>query len=278
MTPSIEETITSKDGTKLLMRSWSPSGQPRAVIALVHGFLAHSGLYEWSGSELAANGLAAYAVDLRGHGKSEGERLYAEDAHRFVEDIDALVTTARNRHPGVPVFLLGHSAGGLVSCLYTLEHQDELAGFICESFAYEVPARDVVLKLIKGLGRITPHLHVFKLKHDDFSRDREFTARFKADPLIPHEGYPARTIAELVRADERLSDELAKIKLPVLILHGTNDRVTKPHGSTVFAQRAGSTDKTLKLYDGHYHDLLNDIGKERVLGDITEWTFTHAAS
>jgi alpha-beta hydrolase superfamily lysophospholipase len=112
---------------------------------------------------------------------------------------------------------------------------------------------------------------VLKLKDEDFSRDPAFVERMKSDSLISKQGYEARTVAELVRADERLKREFSRITLPVLILHGTSDRATKPHGSQVFEQAAGSKDKTLKLYDGYFHDLLNDMGKEKVMADITEW-------
>ena len=269
--------IESRDGTKLLLRSWRPQEPVRAVVVMVHGFLAHSGLYEWPGAELAARGFATYAIDLRGHGKSDGERLYTDKMSSYVDDVSALVRVAKQRQPGLPVFLLGHSAGGVVACTYALEHQSELAGFICESFAHEVPAPDFALAVIRGLSHIAPHAHVLRLKHDDYSRDPVWTQRLKTDPLIPREGYPAQSVAELARADQRLKKEFGRITLPVLILHGTDDRVTKLHGSEVFARRAGSSDKTLKLYEGHYHDLLNDLGKERVLADIADWMRIRAA-
>src|SRR5262249_17373840 len=120
-------------------------------------------------------------------------------------------------------------------------------------------------------GHVAPHAHVLQLKDEDFSRDPQIVERMKNDPLISKQGYEAQTVAELVRADERLKKDFSQITLPILILHGTADRAAKPHGSQVFHDRAGSKDKTLKLYDGYFHDLLNDVGKERVMADITEW-------
>ncbi|UJR83023.1 alpha/beta hydrolase [Sandaracinus amylolyticus] len=267
-----EETIASADGTEIFVRSWQPPGAPRAVLAVVHGFKSHSGLYDWAGPRLAETGLAVYALDLRGHGKSGGERLYAEKMSELTDDVDALVKLARSRHPGLAVFVLGHSAGGVISCMYVLEHQKELAGFICESFAHEVPAPDFVLAVLKGLSHITPHAHVLKLEDEGYSRDAKFVERIKNDPLIPKIAYPALTVAEMVRADERLKQgDFANITLPVLILHGTADRVTLPRGSERFQEMGGSADKTLKLYPDHFHDLLNDFGREGVLTDITQW-------
>jgi len=238
---------------------------------IVHGFKSHSGYYDWPAERLVDNGLAVYAFDLRGHGRSEGERLFAEKISDFTSDVHDVVTVARNDNPGLPIVLLGHSAGGVIACMYVLEHQQELAGFICESFAHEVPAPDFALAILKGISHIAPHAHLLKLEDDDFSRDPAFVQRMKNDPLIPRMGYPASTVAGLVRADERLKTDFARITLPVLILHGTADQVTMPRGSMRFGERGGSADKTLKLYDGHAHDLLNDVDREVVMADVLEW-------
>jgi acylglycerol lipase len=169
------------------------------------------------------------------------------------------------------VFLLGHSAGGVVSSTYTLDNQEELAGFICESFAFQVPAPGFVLAAIKGLSHIAPRLPVLTLHNKDFSRDPKWVDALDNDPLIAKEVQPAMTVAALVRADERLRDSFEQITIPVLIMHGTDDHATVCHGSEYFHEHAGSKDKTLKLYKDHYHDLLADYGKEDVIGDITEW-------
>jgi alpha-beta hydrolase superfamily lysophospholipase len=155
--------------------------------------------------------------------------------------------------------------------MYTLEHQKELAGLICESFAFKVPAPDFALAIIKGLSRVAPRLRVLKLKNRDFSRDPEVVQALNSDPLTANEVQPAATVAALVRADERLKREFPLIMLPVFILHGTADKATVPSGSQFFYDTVGSKDKALKLYDGHFHDLLSDIGKEAVMADIKGW-------
>jgi alpha-beta hydrolase superfamily lysophospholipase len=156
-----------------------------------------------------------------------------------------------------------------------LEHQDELAGLICEDFAYQVPGPEIALAIVKGVSRVAPHAHVLKLKNEDFSRDPAVEAALNADPLIANESQPSETIAELVRADELLEKSFQQITLPLLILHGTADKVTKPSGSKEFYERAGSSDKTLKLYEGHFHDLLADVGKQQVMADIQAWIDAH---
>jgi acylglycerol lipase len=265
-----EETIEGTGG-QLFIRSWRPAFKPRAVVVICHGVNSHSGQYLWVGEQFMTSDLAVYALDLRGRGKSDGERFYVEDIADYVSDLAALVKVAKSREPDLPVYLLGHSAGGVVSCVYTLEHQAELAGLICESFAYQVPAPDFALTAIKGLSHVAPHFGVLKLKNEDFSRDPETVQSMNADPLIANEVQPAETVAALVRADERLKREFGLITLPVFILHGTADKATRPSGSQFFYDTAGSKDKTLKLYEGHFHDLLNDVGKEAVMADIKDW-------
>jgi acylglycerol lipase len=266
-----EERIKGSGGLSIFIRSLRPAGGARGVVVIVPGFNSHSGYYTWVAEQFAAMGLAVYAVDLRGRGQSDGERFYVEKFADYVSDVAAAVGLAKAREPGLPVYLLGHSAGGVVSCVYTLEHQAELAGLICESFAFQVPAPDFALAVFKGLAHVAPHAHVLHLKNEDFSRDPEVVQAMNNDPLIAHETQPTQTLAEMVRADERLKREFPLITLPLLVLHGTLDKATRPSGSQLFLDTAGSTDKTLKFYDGHYHDLLNDVDKEVVMADITHW-------
>ncbi len=274
-TTATEETFDSKGGLKIFLRSWQPAAAPRAVVIICHGVNSHGGQYLWPAGELVKKGLAVFALDLRGRGKSDGERFYVDDVADYVADVAGVVKIAKARHPGLPVFLLGHSAGGVVSATYTLDNQAELAGFICESFAFQVPAPGFALAAIKGLSHIAPRLPVLKLKNEDFTRDPAALAVLNADPLIAHEVQPAATVAALVRADERLREEFPKITLPVLIMHGTADKATVCEGSQFFYDTAGSADKTLKLYKDHFHDLLADTGKEGVMADITGWIDLH---
>jgi len=265
-----EEKFTGRGGTQLHMRTWRPQS-PRATVVLCHGVNSHSGQYLWTGEQLAAAGFAVYAYDHRGRGLSEGPRFYIDDVSDYAEDLGTFIALAKSREPGRKVFLLGHSAGGVVSCTWALDHQSEIAGFICESFAFQVPAPAPVLALVRLLGRIAPKLPVLTLKMKDFSRDPQAVAALEADPLCQGEAQPARTVAALLRAGDRMRAEFHTITLPVLIMHGTADKATMPAGSKLFYEKAGSRDKTLKLYENHFHDLLNDVGKEQVLAEIVAW-------
>lgn len=261
----------SVKGLRIAYRRWTPPGAARGMVVIVPGFNSHSGYYLWVADQLTELGLAVYAIDLRGRGQSDGERFYVQDFDEYLADVDGLVRIARGAHPGLPLFVLGHSAGGVVSCLYALAHQSELAGLICESFAFQVPAPDFALAVLKGLAFVAPHAHVLRLKNEDFSRDPAVVDAMNADPLIAHETQPTQTVAEMVRADERLKDAFPAFTLPLLILHGTEDKATRPSGSQQFFDRAGSPDKSLKLYNGAYHDPLNDTDKSLVIGDIAAW-------
>lgn len=270
-TAAREETIDSTKGARIFVRSWQPASAPRAIVVICHGVNSHGGQYAWAGEQLVGAGFAVFALDLRGRGRSSGERFYVDDIADYVSDVAATIALAKSRNPDLPLFLLGHSAGGVVSATYVLDNQAQLAGFICESFAFQVPAPGFALAAIKGLSHLAPRLPVLKLKNEDFSRDPEAVEALNADPFTANEIQPAMTVAALVRADERLREAFPRIELPVLIMHGTSDKATVCHGSEFFYETAGSNDKTLKLYEGHYHDLLNDVGKEQVIADIHDW-------
>ena len=271
---STEEMVTNDAGLKILVRSSRPTAAPKAILVICHGVNSHSGQYGWAIERFAERGLAVYALDLRGRGRSEGERFYIESVDEYVADLAMTIRLAKQRHPGLPLYLLGHSAGGVVSCTYALDNQAELAGLICESFAFQVYAPDVALALIKGVSHLLPHAPILHLKNEDFSRDPAVVAALDADPLTANETQPTSTVAALVRADERLEKEFPRITLPLLIMHGTADKATRPSGSQLFFDTAGAADKSLKLYDGHFHDLLADVGKERVLDDMWAWIET----
>ena len=225
---------------------------------------SHSGYYLWAAEQLVAQGFAVYALDLHGRGQSDGERFYLEQMADYVDDAHTLVTLAKSRHPSVPFFLLGHSAGGVISSVYTLEHQAELPGFICESFAFQVYAPDFALAVVKGLSHVAPHLHVLNLKTEDFSRDPAAVQAMNDDPLIAE-----RSAADQHRRRAGPRRRAAEARVPADHAAGADPARHGGQGDAAAAAASSSTtrparsDKTLKLYDGHAHDLLNDLGRER---------------
>ncbi|MVM38537.1 alpha/beta fold hydrolase [Spirosoma sp. HMF3257] len=265
------DSFISETGLNVAYKHWKAVDKPKAIVVFAPGFNSHSGYFQWSAEQLTAQRFDVYGIDFPGRGMSDGERYYMADYEQFVKELDKLIDIAQAAHPGLPIFLLGHSAGGVLSAIYALEHQDKLSGFICESFAFQVPAPDFAVAVLRGLSHVFPHAHVLRLKNEDFSRDQAVVDFMNNDPLIANEVQPTKTIQQLSLADERLKTEMAFIQLPLLILHGTADKATRPSGSQYFYDNASSTDKTLKFYEGHYHDLLNDIDKEVVMNDILNW-------
>jgi acylglycerol lipase len=269
-----EETFERVGAPAIFVRSWRPATRANGVIVIVPGFNSHGGYYDWTAQQLSATGLVVYAVDLRGRGKSGGERFFVNRFTDYLIDVESVFTAAKLRDPGLPVFLFGHSAGGVIGCEFALKHQPELAGLICESFAFHLPAPRFALSLLRLLSHIAPHQRVLRLQNEDFSRDPDVVRFMNNDPLIAQETQPMQTIAELARAGQRLQRGLRNLKLPVLILHGTADKATRPSGSEYFFNIARSSEKSLKLYPDHYHDLLNDVGKEEVIQDVIGWITT----
>ncbi|GAO44691.1 alpha/beta hydrolase [Flavihumibacter petaseus] len=267
----VTDTFLSEDEGNVAYKRWTTAAPPVALVVFAHGFNSHSGYFQWAAEQLTAQGFEVFAIDFPGRGYSDGERYYISDYRQFALELGKLVSIAQDAHPGKATFLLGHSAGGVLSSIYVLDHQEKLAGFICESFAFQVPAPDFALAVLKGLSHVFPHAHVLKLKNEDFSRDPAVVSQMNNDTLIANEVQPTKTVQQLVLADERLKAEMASVTLPLLILHGTEDKATKPSGSQYFYDTASSPDKTLKLYQGHYHDLLNDLDREVVMKDIIDW-------
>lgn len=171
---------------------------------------------------------------------------------------------------------MGHSAGGVLACLAALATKDMLDGLICESFSFELPVLSMALAALQGAALFMPRAHVVQLKSDLFSRDEAVVRSMDDDPLIAGETETASTIAEMTRASADVGRRFFDLKLPLLILHGTADKIAKPSGSQRFFEAAGSFDKTLKLYDGHVHDLLSDVGKEIVADDLRLWIVDHS--
>jgi alpha-beta hydrolase superfamily lysophospholipase len=242
------------------------------VVVLAHGASEHGARYGWTGEQLAARGFALYAADHRGHGRSGGARAYVDRMDNVVSDLDAVVDLAHAANPGTKTFLLGHSMGGAVALSYALEHQERLDGLILSAPAASLDAADPLTRLAgRALSLLLPKVGVFPIDSSQVSRDPEVVRDYDADPLNHHGKLPARTIAELADAIGGYPENVARLKLPILTMHGTADQIAPPKGSEMVLERAGSEDKSIVRYEGLYHELLNEPERQQVLDDVVEW-------
>ena len=275
-----EETTVAADGRQFLERSWRPDGAPRALVAVVHGYAEHSDRYQHVAQRLVASGYAVYAFDLRGHGRSEGRRVLVRAMDEHVADLAAFLARVREREPGLPLYLLGHSMGGTIVTLFLISGHDGVSGAILSGAALQ-PRRGlsgIISSLFSLLGRLAPRLPLGKLGSETISRDPAVVERYDSDPLVYRGRVPAGTVSALIRATRTIDARMEAITLPLLILHGTSDQLTDPDGSRQLYERVRSNDKTLKLYDGLFHEVFNEPEQDEVLADVVAWLDARVAS
>ena len=261
------------DGLNLFEHWWTPRNESRATVVLVHGLKDHGARYSHVGEWLAERDYATYALDLRGHGESGGERFFVDAFDEYLDDLEVFIGRVRKREPEKPMFLLGHSMGGAVASLFVLLRKPELKGLILSAPALE-PTENVspvLILLSRVISRLFPRAPVTKVDVKALSHLPEVIEAARKDPLSNQRPAPARTGYEILRAMRRIREKATEIELPFLVMHGTGDHLTNPQGSQRLFKLAGSKDKELKLYEGFYHEILNEAERERVLEDITRW-------
>jgi acylglycerol lipase len=264
----------------IFWQSWAPEERPaRGVVVIVHGFGEHSGRYEHVAQRLVAEGFAAYALDHRGHGRSEGTRAVIDRLADAVSDIDRLTVLAGDAHPGLPVFMLGHSMGGLLAVQYALEHQNRLTGLVLSGALAALDAAPAPARLIaRVLSVLAPGAGLIALDASLVSRDPQVVAAYRADPMVHHGKLPARTVAELLAAGQRFPELVAEIRVPTLIMYGSEDRLCPPSGSVMLGERIGAADITVIPYEGLYHEILNEPEQQTVLDDMCAWLDAHVGA
>jgi acylglycerol lipase len=271
-----EGAFTGVGGLNIFWQAWLPPGPPRGVVVIAHGASEHSGRYVHVAGRLTREGYAVYALDHRGHGRSAGTRALVDRMDNVVGDLDTLVLRARDEHPGAPMFLLGHSMGGMVSLCYAMRYQDRLDALALSAPLAALEAASPVVRIAaKVLSKLTPRLPVIAVDASLVSRDPAVVQAYRDDPLVHHGKLPARTVAEFVAAVESFPAGVARITVPTLILYGTADGLCPPEGSVMVGQRIGAADRTVKSYAGLYHEILNEPEQEQVLDDLCAWLGAH---
>ena len=270
----LERTFDSSDKLRLFSRSWERRGQAkRAILIIQHGLKDHSGRYSELAGALMPLGFAIYAMDFRGHGRSEGKKAYVGNFASLIDDLKLFVNQVHEQNPNVPLFYFGHSMGGTLGVLASINCDVVFHGVVLSAPALAPGAgiSPMLLRITRFLGMFLPGLPLMKLPNKDFSRDPQVVAAMDKDPYILQKSGPVRTAAQLLGAMDKINSQMEKFSVPVLILHGDADKLANPAGSRKLADRASSKDKTLKLYPGLVHDLVHEPEKAQVIGDIVAW-------
>lgn len=276
---TFESKWEGNDGITFFMQGWEPDTNPKALIALVHGLGEHTGRYAHVGKVMTDAGYALIGFDLRGHGKSGGARGHSSSLNVYMQDIRQFFDRMSQRYPEIPHFLYGHSLGGLLSLSYAIQYSANLKGVMVTGAALRSPLQEQRVKIVaaKLLGTFLPAITIQSgLDPTTISRDQKVVDAYVSDKLVHYStslgfGKAALSAIDLCFARAR------ELTIPLLMMHGTGDRLTYPSGSKDFARLVGEAgnDVTLKLWDGLYHELHNEPEKAEVFTSMTEWLDKH---
>jgi acylglycerol lipase len=265
-------------GLRIQHRTWLPAGPPIGVLVIAHGFAEHGGRYAHVAARLVAEGVAVRAADHRGHGLSEGKRTSVVRFDDYVDDLTTVVEQARQQWASRRVILLGHSMGGLITLRLAVRARVPLDGLVVSAPA-ACPREVSKLTLMVGraLSRLAPNTGVLRLPLNRISRDAAVVDAYNHDPLVFRTPIRARLGAEMLTAMERVDAGLPGLRTPLLVMQGTADGLVDPGCGPHVYERAGSADKTLKMYDGLWHEIFNEPERDHVLDDLATWVRAHLA-
>ncbi|WP_432968182.1 alpha/beta hydrolase [Dactylosporangium sp. CA-233914] len=272
-----ELALTGGGGVRIVYDAWQPEAEVSGVVVLSHGMGEHARRYDHVVARLSELGLAVYAPDHRGHGRSTGKRLLARRIAEYTDDLDLLFREVRGRHPGQVPFLIGHSMGAMIALAYALDHQAELRGLVLSGTPV-LPGKGIpkpAIMVAKVLGRIAPGAPVQSLPSTLISKDPAVVAKYDADPLVHHGKVPAGLGGAMLTQMSVFQRRLPELTLPTLVLHGSEDGLVEAESSRLIAARAASTDLTLHVYEGLHHEVYNEPEQDRVLDDLVGWLKEH---
>jgi alpha-beta hydrolase superfamily lysophospholipase len=268
-----ERTFDGVGGVRIVYDVWTPQAPPRAVVVLSHGLGEYARRYDHVAQCFGDAGLVTYALDHRGHGRSGGKRMLVRDISEYTADFDTLVGIATREHHGLKCIVLGHSMGGGIVFAYGVERPDNYDMMVLSGPA--VAAQELVSPLMlvaaKVLGVLVPGLPVQELDVEAISRDPAVVAAYNDDPLVYHGKVPAGVGRALLQVGETMPQRAPALTAPLLVVHGSDDRLVPVDGSRRLVECVGSTDVELKVYPGLYHEVFNEPERAQVLGDVVSW-------
>jgi alpha-beta hydrolase superfamily lysophospholipase len=272
-----EGNFAHPNGQSLYYQYWLPEGKVKASIFIVHGLNEHSGRYQHLARILTAQEYAVYGLDFPGHGRSDGVRSYVDSYNDFNESMESYLDMIKDWQSGAPLFLLGHSMGGLLATVYLADHPDQIKGAILSASLAKVPeyVSDFTLEMGKILSAILPKFRLIEFDKEGLSQDPAVVQAYYDDPLVYTGKSTVRISNELNYGINQIEDRGSQIKQPLLILHGGADRICDPSWSQYLHDLVSSTDKKLVIYDGFYHEIINEPEADQVFKDILNWLDEH---
>jgi len=272
-TTRTERNFDGVGGVRIVYDVWTPDAPPRAVVVLSHGLGEYARRYDHVAQRFGDAGLVTYALDHRGHGRSGGKRMLVRDISEYTADFDTLVRIASREHHGLKCIVLGHSMGGGIVFAYGVERPDNYDMMVLSAPA--VAAQELVSPLMivaaKVLGVLAPGLPVQELDVAAISRDPAVVQAYNDDPLVYHGKVPAGIGRALLEVGETMPQRAPALTAPLLVVHGSADRLIPADGSRRLVECVGSTDVELKVYPGLYHEVFNEPERDEVLGDVVSW-------
>lgn len=272
----IEGSLKGVRGTNIYYQAWLPEGELKAVLLVVHGLGEHSGRYIDVANYFAPLGYAVYAFDHIGHGRSEGLREYVEHFTDYTDTLAVYCDLVKGWQKGKSIFLLGHSLGGLIASYYLLDHQASFKGAVISGPGIKVSVSPLTIIIGKILALLAPKMGFWAVDASGISRDPKEVQAYLDDPLVFHGKTPLRSLDETLKAQQRVTAEAQEIRLPFIVVQGSADTVVDPGGARILYDGASSADKTIRIYDGLYHDLFHEPERARVLKDVETWLAAHA--
>jgi lysophospholipase len=271
-----EHSLTGGGGVRIVYDAWTPASV-EGVVVLSHGMGEHARRYDHVVARLGELGLAVYAPDHRGHGRSGGKRMYVRSIDEYTADLHLLFGEVTACHPGQVPFLIGHSMGAMIALAYALDHQASLRA-LALSATPVVPGSGIgkpAIAVAKVLGRVAPGTPVQALDSKFISKDPAVVAAYDADPLVYHGKVPAGVGGAMLTTMAQFQRRLPELTLPTLVLQGAEDRLVDVASSRLIADTAGSRDLTVHIYEGLHHEVFNEPERDRVLDDLIGWLKTH---
>jgi alpha-beta hydrolase superfamily lysophospholipase len=272
-TSRAERSFDGVDGVRIVYDVWTPYTTPRGLVILAHGLGEHARRYDHVVARFGREGLLTYALDHRGHGRSGGKRVVVRNISEYTSDFDTLVGIAAKEHPGATRIVLGHSMGGAIVFAYGVEHPDDYDLMVLSgpAVAAQIAVSPLLGRIAKTMGAIAPGLPLQALDSSAVSRDPAVVAAYNTDPMVYHGKIPGGVARALLLVGETMPRRAPSLTAPLLVVHGSDDRLIAAEGSRQLVAAVGSSDVELKIYPGLYHEVFNEPEQEQVLDDVVSW-------